>query len=231
MIIEVKRLKKMKRIIENIRNKSSILFCSYIIIYLCLIPLVVEPLPENIMPLAHLILSMMFCFIYIYLNIDEFKNMMKKFLYVCDKSMMIGLMSIIILLISLTIGYIKMEIGINDNAGYTALINHYLKYPMIYTIYIVVVTPIVEELTFKVVLFKKGHLLNKNKKFKIVVISIIFASFHVLAELLAFDVKVILDFINYFLFSLITFNAYSKTENILVSIVIHMICNGVALFI
>ena len=73
--------------------------------------------------------------------------------------------------------------------------------------------------------------MKEKFKCKLIICSSIFAGMHILNEIILLQPIVIIDFINYFIFGITTTLVYKKTDNILYPLAIHMLCNGVALYL
>ena len=102
---------------------------------------------------------------------------------------------------------------------------------MVFTITIIVITPIIEEVIYKYVLFKNANFMKEKPNCKLITCSTIFAVMHILNEIILLQPIAIIDFINYFVFGITTTLVYKKTDNILYSLAIHMLCNGVELYL
>lgn len=213
-------------------NKRNVyMFIFYFYVYLMLIPKI-SALNQNIdiQIYIEILLSTVFTIIYCYLNKEAFKNFISKLLEVCDHSIYIGIISIVLLAISIICNIAKLNLSVSSNAGYSSLIEEYKNNMFLYGIYIVFLTPLVEEITYKYILFHQTKFLEKRYVLKAVIISFIFSSLHILNEIIQLNPYAILDFMNYFTFGLITTLIYKKRDNILYPLAIHMLCNGVALY-
>jgi len=206
------------------------LFLLYFVVYLIIIPKIVNGYPTSLQGIILTIVSVGFLIVYILLNKIVFDNLLTKIIDIADNSIYVGIISIVLLFINITCSFFKMNLCIDNNIGYTSLINSYYINPIM-VVCIVVCNPILEELVFKHVLFDQTEILKEKKILKIILISVVFSILHILNEILVFNVYALIDFINYFTFSIITFLSYTKTNNILYPIMIHMLCNGVAIYL
>ncbi len=213
------------------KHKNLNLFMMYIIVYLIAIPKIITYVPSKIQSYLYLILTMLFMVIIVYWNKEAFEKLIYKILNVCDRSIYIGVIAIVLIAISIICAYAKVLLHIGNNSGYINLISQYMSNKVIFTIVIIVITPIVEEVIYKYVLFKNANFMKEKPKGKLMTCSTIFAVMHMLNEIILFQPIAIIDFINYFIFGVITTLVYKKTDNILFPLAIHMLCNGVALYL
>ncbi len=213
------------------KHKNLNLFMMYIIVYLIAIPKIISYVSLEIQGYLYLILAVLFMMIIVYWNKEAFDKLIYKILNVCDKSIYIGVITIVLIAISIICTYAKTLLHIGNNSGYINLISQYRSNKMIFTITIIVITPIVEEVIYKFVLFKNANFMKDKPKCKLMTCSTIFSAMHILNEIILFRPTVIIDFINYITFGIITTLVYKKTDNILYPITIHMLCNAVALYL
>lgn len=216
----------MIKFIKKSRNVSLLI---YFLLYLIIIPSIIMELPSEYRGIANFILSLSVFLTLIWFNKEIFNDGLKKLFEVFDKSLYVGLVSIGLLIISIVCSFAKIDLQIGNNEGYTSLINLYIDSKLLFGIYIIVLSPIIEEIIYKSLIFDKTKFLNNNWIVKIIVISIIFSCMHILNEIFGFQATVLIDGINYFVFSMATFICYRKSNNIFFPIAVHMLCNAVAL--
>ncbi len=213
------------------KHKNLNLFMMYIIVYLIAIPKIITYVPLEIQNYLYLILAILFMVIIVYWNRRAFEKLIYKILNVCDKSIYIGVITIVLIAISIICTYAKTLLHIGNNSGYINLISQYKSNKLIFTIIIIVITPIIEEIIYKFVLFKNANFMKEKTKCKLMTCSTTFAVMHILDEIILLQPIAIIDFINYFIFGVMTTLVYKKTDNILFPLAIHMLCNGVALYL
>ncbi len=211
--------------------KNFNLYMMYVIVYLIAIPKIAIYMPPIIQDYVYLFLSLIFMIVIIYWNKEAFQKIVYKILDVCDNSIYIGIITIVLIVMGIVCTYAKSVMNISSSSEYLSIISKYESNRGLYMIHIVLIAPIIEELVYRYVLFKNTAFMNEKPIIKLLICSFLFAGFHVLNEIALFQTTVIIDFLNYFIFGIITTIVYKKTDNILWPISIHMLCNGTALFV
>lgn len=158
-------------------------------------------------------------------NIDAFQDGLRKIMNMCDNIIIIGLVSLTLLIISIVFSYLKYRLGINESSGNVSLISKFYQNQFLIGIYITILAPIMEEIIFKHIAIDNLSFI-KNRFIKIVIISLIFATMHLLPEIMQLNMEVCIDMMNYMIFGILTSLVYVRyASNIYNVIFIHALCN------
>ena len=89
------------------KHKNLNLFMIYIIVYLIAIPKIVKYAPLEIQNYLYLILTVLFMIVILYWNKGAFEKLIYKIFNVCDKAIYIGVITIVLVAISIICTYAK----------------------------------------------------------------------------------------------------------------------------
>ncbi|MBM6840153.1 CPBP family intramembrane metalloprotease [[Clostridium] spiroforme] len=210
----------------------------YLIVYFVMYPLLeifaLTVIPEQYCNAAKFVVTLIIFILSVYLSKDYFK---KSFFDNCieclDKSVSLGIYTFLLVFINITISSIQRTIF---NAALTSQNNEIIiesasNNPILIGVIVIILLPVIEELLFKYHLFENTKFLENRSIIKTAIIGIFFASLHCLNEILSFNYLIVLSFMNYFLFYLITNFIYIKKNNLMMPIVIHCLYNAVCYII
>ena len=214
---------------NNKKIKQTLL--GYFGIYIIGIPFMISLCPNGLDVIMNFVLSVIFLLWMIQMCKQVLEESLKKILDVCEKSFKIGLIAIFLLIVSIVCSYGKITLNIDNNVGYSELVYQFLNNKLIFGILIIFISPFIEELLYKYVLFEQTEILKEHWVIKAISVSMLFAAMHVLPELINFQFYVILDILNYFIFGMVTTVYYKKTSNIYAPLAVHILCNAVALIL
>lgn len=226
-------LSRIKAIANNMNNVYRYLI-TYFIIYPLLEILAMILIPEQYYNAARFIVALIIFILSVYLSKDYFKNSFFDNCIEClDKSVSLGIYTFLLVFINITISSIQRTIF---NADLTSQNNETIiesanSNPFLIGMIVILLLPVIEELLFKYHLFENTKFLENRSIIKTAIIGIFFASLHCLNEILSFNCLIILSFMNYFLFYLITNFIYIKKDNLMMPIVIHCLYNAVCYII
>lgn len=159
------------------------------------------------------------------INIDAFQDGLRKIMNMCDNIIVLGLVSLTLLIISIVFSYLKYRLGINESSGNVSLISKFYQNQFLIGIYITILAPIMEEIIFKHIAIDNLSFI-KNRFIKIVIISLLFATMHLLPEIMQLNMEVCIDMMNYMIFGMLTSLVYVRyASNIYNVIFIHALCN------
>ncbi|MBQ3020633.1 MAG: CPBP family intramembrane metalloprotease [Bacilli bacterium] len=170
--------------------------------------------------ISYTLLTLYFIIVYKDTILKSIKNFNKKNLILTITYWIIGFS--LMLLFNYIINYIILPNGISNNE----LSNRELLFnnKILYSIMLCILTPIIEEISFRLE-FKKNI---KNKYIFIFLTATIFALPHLLSNTKIIE---LLYFIPYFILGLTFSTIYYKTDNILSSILAHIIHNTINVLI
>ena len=226
-------LNRIKTITNNMNNVYKYLI-TYFIIYPLSEIFAMALLPEQYCNVARFIVALIIFIISVYLSKDYFKKCFFDNCIEClDKSISLGIYTFLLVFINITINSIQRTIF---NADLTSQNNEMIiesanNNPILIGMIVIILLPVIEELLFKYHLFENTKFLENRSIIKTAIIGIFFASLHCLNEILSFNCLIILSFMNYFLFYLITNFIYIKKNNLMMPIVIHCLYNAVCYII
>ena len=226
-------LNRIKEITSKMNNVYRYLI-TYFIIYPLLEIFAMTLIPEQYYNEARFVITLIIFILSVYISKDYFKNCFFDNCIEClDKSISLGIYTFLLVFINITINSIQRTVF---NADLTSQNNEIIiesanSNPVLIGIIIIILLPIIEELLFKYHLFQNTAFLKKRAVIKTVILGILFASLHCLNELLSFNYMIVLSFLNYLLFYLVTNFIYIKKDNLMMSIVIHCLYNAVCYII
>lgn len=172
------------------------------------------------MLISYLFLTIYFILIYKKDLLKYIKNLNKKIIITTLTYWIIGF--ILMILSNYIINYIIIPNGISNNeaANRDLLFNNKILYSIIVCLFI----PFLEEISFRLE-FKKNI---KNKHIFILISSITFSLLHIIASTKLIE---LIYFIPYLILGLTFTNIYQKTNNLICSIIAHIIHNTVSVLI
>lgn len=146
-------------------------------------------------------------------------------------TILLAIYCVIILFSGIILSYTRNFVDILPNENELIIRQKVYSTGLIMTASSITLIPIFEELLFKVLITSKIKISATKDILVYIGLSILFAVLHLIPNLSQLGSGLLFDFAYYFIFSITTFVAYKKTNNILFPIVIHIICNIVALII
>lgn len=189
------------------------------------IPFIASLFEGNLYIYILMISTLLLTLYLIRINIDAFQDGLRKIMNMCDNIIVLGLVSLIILIVSIVFSYLKYRLGINESSGNVSLISKFYQNQFLIGIYITILAPIMEEIIFKHIAIDNLSFI-KNRFIKIVIISLIFAAMHLLPEIMQLNMEVCIDMMNYMIFGMLTSLVYVRyASNIYNVIFIHALCN------
>lgn len=177
---------------ENI-SKSLI---AYFVGNVFVIPFIASLFEGNLYIYILMISTLLLTLYLIRINIDAFQDGLRKIMNMCDNIIVLGLVSLVILIVSIVFSYLKYRLGINESSGNVSLISKFYQNQFLIGIYITILAPIMEEIIFKHIAINNLSFI-KNRFIKIVIISLLFATMHLLPEIMQLNMEVCIDMMNY----------------------------------
>lgn len=189
------------------------------------IPFIASLFEGNLYIYILMISTLLLTLYLIRINIDAFQDGLRKIMNMCDNIIVLGLVSLVILIVSIVFSYLKYRLGINESSGNVSLISKFYQNQFLIGIYITILAPIMEEIIFKHIAINNLSFI-KNRFIKIVIISLLFATMHLLPEIMQLNMEVCIDMMNYMIFGMLTSLVYVRyASNIYSVIFIHALCN------
>ena len=189
------------------------------------IPFIASLFEGNLYIYILMISTLLLTLYLIRINIDAFQDGLRKIMNMCDNIIVLGLVSLIILIVSIVFSYLKYRLGINESSGNVSLISKFYQNQFLIGIYITILAPIMEEIIFKHIAIDNLSFI-KNRFIKIVIISLLFAAMHLLPEIMQLNMEVCIDMMNYMIYGMLTSLVYVRyASNIYNVIFIHALCN------
>lgn len=173
-----------------------------------------------------LIISLALFALMILMNRSAFLDFRAKSNSILKNIVVIALVSCSITLINVVLQIIKTAFLIGQNQNQISIINNLNNNIVIYGLIVVIISPIMEE-----IIFKSVALGDDKSKMRTIIIGIIFVVLHTLSEVMNIDYRVIFDMLNYAYFYTVTLWAYRKYDSLLFPIAIHILSNGLALYV
>lgn len=198
---------------------------AYFIGNVLVIPFIASLFEGNLYIYILMISTLLLTIYLIKINIDAFQDGLRKIMNMCDNIIVLGLASLTLLIISIVFSYLKYRLGINESSGNVSLISKFYQNQFLIGIYITILAPIMEEIIFKHIAIDNLSFI-KNRFIKIVFISLLFATMHLLPEIMQLNMEVCIDMMNYMIFGMLTSLVYVRySSNIYNVIFIHALCN------
>ena len=224
-------MNKINHFIKEHTVLSSILL--YFVGYLFVGSLIISFTPSKYQIYTRLIISLFLFFFMIRISRKEFDNVIEQINEVLGTGALItAVTTFIIFVFNIALTFLSVVIfkQTTDNNNVIRIL--YAQHPYIMGLIIILLLPFVEELLFKSQIFKNTKFLKKHTIIKTIVIALLFACFHCIAEIMTLNYKIIFSLINYFIFYIITSAIYIKSDyNIMKPIAIHMLLNTLSLII
>ena len=204
---------------------------AYFIGNVLVIPFIASLFEGNLYIYILMIYTLLLTIYLIKINIDAFQDGLRKIMNMCDNIIVLGLASLTLLIISIVFSYLKYRLGINESSGNVFLISKFYQNQFLIGIYITILAPIMEEIIFKHIAIDNLSFI-KNRFIKIVFISLLFATMHLLPEIMQLNMEVCIDMMNYMIFGMLTSLVYVRyASNIYNVIFIHALCNLITLIL
>ena len=224
-------MKKINDYIEKHTILSSLLL--YFIGYLLIGSLIISFTPSKYQIYTRLIISLFLFFFIIRISRKEFDNIIEQINEVLGTGALItAVTTFIIFVINIALTFLSVVIFKQTTVNNNIISILFAQHPYIMGLITIILLPFVEELLFKSQIFKNTKFLKEHTIIKTIVVALLFACFHCIAEIMTLNYKIIFSLINYFIFYIITNAIYIKSDyNIMKPIAIHMLLNTLSLII
>lgn len=224
-------MNKINHFIKEHTVLSSILL--YFVEYLFVGSLIISFTPSKYQIYTRLIISLFLFFFMIRISRKEFDNIIEQINEVLGTGALItAVTTFFIFVINIVLTFLSVTIFNQTTTNNNVINLLFVKHPYIIGFITIVLLPFVEELLFKSQIFKNTKFLKEHTIIKTIVVALLFACFHCIAEIMTLNYKIIFSLINYFIFYVITNTIYIKSNyNIMKPIAIHMLLNTLSLII